>query len=111
MSSYLENMNINTKDLLQALRLRREPESTLTDTVLPALAVFGAGLLVGAGIAMLVTPKSGRELRDDLSRRAGELSENVRNRIPAISNDESRTAGSKQGSMSSTGSTVPNAGM
>ena len=31
-----------------------------------ALAGFGVGCLVGAAVAMMVAPKSGRELREDL---------------------------------------------
>jgi hypothetical protein len=80
--TYFENM---PNQVLHAMGLRRESEiSMLTNTVLPAFAVFGAGLLVGAGIALLVTPKTGRELRDDLSRRAGEFGETVRNRLPQL---------------------------
>ena len=30
------------------------------------LGTFGIGLLVGAGLGMLLAPKAGRELRDDL---------------------------------------------
>jgi len=74
--------------LLHTLGLRRMNETHLTDTVLPALAIFGAGVLVGAGIALMTTPKSGRELRDDLSRRAGEIGEKVRARMPAMSGDD-----------------------
>lgn len=92
--SYLNNLthnltnNLNPDQVLHAIGLRRETErAVLTDTVLPALAVFSAGILVGASIALLVTPKSGRELRDDLSRRAGELTDTVKERIPALRTD------------------------
>jgi len=97
--SYLNDLthNLTPNQLLHAIGLRRETEraAVMTDTVLPALAVFSAGILVGASIALLVTPKSGRELRDDLSRRAGELTDNVKERIPAL-----RGEGSEQSSYS-----------
>lgn len=100
--SYLNDLTQNftqsltPNQLLHAIGLRRESEhAVMTDTVLPALAVFSAGILVGASIALLVTPKSGRELRDDLSRRAGELTDNVKDRIPAL-----RGEGSEQASYS-----------
>lgn len=97
--SYLNNLthnltnNLNPDQVLHAIGLRRETErAVLTDTVLPALAVFSAGILVGASIALLVTPKSGRELRDDLSRRAGELTDTVKDRIPALRTDNGEQA-------------------
>jgi len=85
--SYLENLSPDS--VLNAIGLQRQTESAmLTETILPALAVFSAGLLVGAGIALLVTPKTGRQLRDDLSRKANELTDTVRNTLPALSRDE-----------------------
>lgn len=95
--SYFDNLNpnnvlnaFNPNNMLHAVGLRRESEArVLTDTVLPALAVFSAGILVGAAVALLVTPKTGRELRDDLSRRAGQIGETVREKIPALRSDGS----------------------
>jgi hypothetical protein len=79
---------IQPDQILHSLGLRRMNESHLSETVLPALAIFGAGLLVGAAIALMTTPKSGRELRDDLSRRAGEIGDKVRSKMPAMSSSE-----------------------
>ena len=85
--SYLENLNPN--QWLHAIGLQREAESAyLMDTVLPALAFFSAGMVVGAAVAVLVTPKTGRELRNDLSRKASELTETVRSQIPQLRNDQ-----------------------
>ncbi len=53
-----------------------------------AAAVFGAGLVVGAGFALLVAPKSGRELREDVVRTANRLGTNVRERLPGTSYEE-----------------------
>jgi hypothetical protein len=93
--SYFDNFNpnnvlnaFNPNNMLHAVGLRRESEArVLTDTVLPALAVFSAGILVGAAVALLVTPKTGRELRDDLSRNARQIGETVREKIPALRSD------------------------
>src|SRR5262245_53457301 len=89
--SYVDRIaeKIQPDSILHQLGLMREREhSTLTDTVLPALAIFGAGLLVGAGIALMATPKTGRELRDDLSRRGREIGERVRSRMPHMQDDD-----------------------
>ncbi len=43
--------------------------------VLPSAGLIAASALVGAGIALLLTPKSGPELRQRLSERAGTVKE------------------------------------
>ena len=68
--SYFENLT--PKHALESLGLRRD-EPMLMDVLFPVLAAFGLGLGVGAGAALLLAPQSGRELRGDLSRRAGDL--------------------------------------
>jgi len=37
------------------------------------LGVFGAGILIGAGLALLFAPKPGSELRQDIENRVAEL--------------------------------------
>jgi YtxH-like protein len=64
-----------------------------------SITTFGGGVLLGVGIALLLAPKSGRELRDDLTRRAGEIGDTVRNRLPAMNehqNDHDRYATNRQ---------------
>ncbi len=46
-----------------------EPRRSAAEKVLPIFALFGAGILVGVGIGMMVAPRPGRELRDDLKNR------------------------------------------
>jgi len=46
--------------------------------VLYLLAGIGLGVLIGAVIGLLFAPKSGEELRSDLSQRLHDLSEKVR---------------------------------
>jgi hypothetical protein len=61
-------MRFRKEDILDALGIEREV------SWLPmALAGFGVGCVVGAGIALLLTPKTGRELRDDLKTRGRDL--------------------------------------
>lgn len=56
--------NVKLNDLLGAvgLQTRRAP----TDMVLPAVGLFAAGLVFGCGIGMMLAPKSGAQLRQDL---------------------------------------------
>lgn len=57
-------MNLKKRDVMQALGLDTE-----VNWLPVALAGFGVGCLVGAGVAILLAPKSGRELREDLRER------------------------------------------
>jgi len=54
-------------ELLAKLGLERR--SSPSDMLVEALIPFGVGMLVGAGIALLLAPKSGRELRAGLRAR------------------------------------------
>ena len=61
--------HLDRDELLSKLGLEVKP--TTGQALLSALAPFGLGLLVGAGVALLLAPKSGRELRQDLAERLG----------------------------------------
>lgn len=77
----LDPRNLDKDELLKfvGLETRREP----TDWILPTLTAFSVGLLVGAGVGLLLAPKSGNELRADL-----------RNRLQPGSDDASRSLSS-----------------
>jgi gas vesicle protein len=61
-------MKISKEDLLDALGIERE-----THWLPILLAGFGVGCLVGAGVALLLAPMSGRELRGDIAGRGRDL--------------------------------------
>jgi len=54
-------MEFNKRDILNALGLETENNFWTV-----ALAGFGVGCLVGAAVAIMVTPKSGAELRSNI---------------------------------------------
>jgi hypothetical protein len=56
------------KDELLGL-LGLESKKGPTDWLLPTLSAFSVGLLVGAGLGLLMAPKAGNELRGDLRNR------------------------------------------
>ena len=43
-----------------------QSKRSFTSELLGTLGTFGVGLLVGAGIALLLAPKPGRDLRQDI---------------------------------------------
>jgi hypothetical protein len=56
--------NLDKDDFLGVLGL--ETKHTFANQLLGTLATFGVGLLVGAGVALLLAPKAGSDLRHDL---------------------------------------------
>ncbi|HEY4183708.1 MAG TPA: YtxH domain-containing protein [Polyangia bacterium] len=58
---------LNKEDILAALGLSTKP--TVTERVMSSAGLFGLGALVGAGVALLLAPSSGQDLRDDLGKR------------------------------------------
>ena len=59
--------DLSKEDILSALGLASKPSNS--ERLLSAVGIFGVGLLVGAGAALLFAPKSGQGLREDLSER------------------------------------------
>ena len=56
--------DVDKDDLLDLVGL--ESRRTTSDKLVPALAIFGAGMLVGAGLGLLLAQKPGKELRSQL---------------------------------------------
>ncbi len=59
--------SLEKDDILKVFGVE-ERRSTM-DYLLPAVGMFSVGLLVGAGLGLMLAPKSGRELRQDLQSR------------------------------------------
>jgi hypothetical protein len=79
-----ELRNLDKDDILGLMGL--ETKSSTGAMVAGTLGTFGLGLLVGAGIALLLAPKPGRQLREDL-----------RDRMRRSSEDSDETAGAVGG--------------
>ena len=56
--------NLDKDEILRLLGLEKKPSPAAG--LAAALGTFGVGLLVGAGIALILAPKPGRELRQEL---------------------------------------------
>lgn len=55
---------MNTNDILRQFGL--ETRKTAKDYALPALGVLGTGAAIGAGLTLLLAPKSGKAMRSDI---------------------------------------------
>lgn len=84
--------DVDKDDLLELVGL--ESRRTAADKLVPALALFGTGVLVGVGLGLLLAPKPGRELRTDLKQRLarGDANGAKQPQAPAVTEPASRPA-------------------
>jgi YtxH-like protein len=62
---------LSKSDVLAAIGLASKRSAS--ERILSSLSIFGVGLLVGGAAALLLAPKSGDELREDLGQRIKKL--------------------------------------
>jgi hypothetical protein len=67
---------------LSALGLERQRSSV--DFLMPALGLFGLGLVVGAGLGLMLAPKRGVELRGDVRRGLNQVGQRLRRRANGV---------------------------
>lgn len=72
----MKDISDNLPSMDPLLRMFQGRHAGGSNELLPGLALFGAGLLVGAGLALLFAPKTGEELRESI----GEILHEVRDR-------------------------------
>lgn len=65
---------VDKDDILEMVGL--ESRRSSAERMMPSLALFGAGILLGVGLGLMLAPKPGRELRDDLRDRLGKGHQN-----------------------------------
>ena len=63
--------SMDKDDLLKSVGLQQYQSAAWT--AIPGVALFGLGVLVGAGIGILFAPRPGHELREDLMDRVGAM--------------------------------------
>ena len=68
------------EDIASAVCL--EARSSTTGDMLTAFAIFGTGMILGAGLALLFAPKAGHEIRHDIAEKVGEIGEHLRTQSP-----------------------------
>ena len=81
MMSLRDLRKLDRDDVLDLVGLRR---SDTNDWVVPALTALGVGLLVGTGLGLLLAPKTGAELRDDLRDRLRSAQDSLPERFRSV---------------------------
>lgn len=71
-----------TDDVLDSLGLMRK-QPVNADWVTP-LTLFGVGIVTGAATALLLAPKTGREMRHDIKSAAANTTATVANQLPSL---------------------------
>ena len=71
--------NLSKDDVLAVLGL--EARESAASAILGSLGLLGLGFLVGAGAALMLAPKTGRELREDLGNRLNGTTRRVADRV------------------------------
>lgn len=67
----LKNLDRNHVLAAALAKVGLQTRSSESERLMSALGIFGVGLLVGAGVALLLAPKPGRELRQDIRAKVG----------------------------------------
>jgi uncharacterized membrane protein YebE (DUF533 family) len=88
-----ELRNMDRDDILEMIGLQRK--ASTGSFLASALSTFGIGILVGAGIGLLMAPKSGRELRENLRDRLRRVPEDMNDAMNPIGRDPLGTGANK----------------
>ena len=85
-----ELRKLDKDDILEMMGL--QTKSSTTAWLAGTLGTFGVGLLVGAGLGLLLAPKPGRELREDLRDRLRRVPSDADDAVAAMTGRESSPA-------------------
>lgn len=88
--------DVNSNDMLGLIGLERRRSAL--DGVLPAVGYFLGGAAVGAGVALLLAPMAGTELRGEISRKASNVKDRAVEKIHEIEERVQHSAGNAVGS-------------
>ncbi len=83
LDKYLKSMrNYDADDMLNLMGLRRSGGG---DWVMPMLAGLGAGMVIGAGIALILTPYKGEEVRERMRKGASDAQRKLNEQVSSLS--------------------------
>jgi hypothetical protein len=59
-----------------------EPQTSPSGDMLRTFGIFGAGIILGAGLALVFAPKAGDAIRHDIVEKVGEVGNKLRVEVP-----------------------------
>jgi hypothetical protein len=59
--------------------------------ILPAIGMFGVGILTGAGLGLLFAPRTGREMRREIGTRMSDVTNKIKQKVRKTTNEMSQT--------------------
>ena len=86
-----ELRNLDKEDVLEMMGL--QTKSSTAAVIGGTVGIFAVGLLVGAGLGLLLAPKAGRELRDDLRDKFRRIPSDANDAVAAMGGRESPSMG------------------
>jgi hypothetical protein len=81
--------DLDKDDVLDLIGL--ESRRSTAEKVMPSLALFGAGVLLGVGLGLMLAPKPGVQLRHDLKDRLGKGHNGTPDSKPKTAESSART--------------------
>ena len=90
MMNLKELRKLDKDDILEMMGL--QTKTSTSAWLAGTLGTFGVGLLVGAGLGLLLAPKPGRELREDLRDRFRRVPSDADDAVAAMTGRESSPA-------------------
>jgi YtxH-like protein len=88
-----ELRNLDKDDILEMMGL--QSKTSTAAWLAGTLGTFGVGLLVGAGLGLLLAPKPGRELREDLRDKFRRIPSDANDAVAAMGRESSPPNASK----------------
>jgi gas vesicle protein len=82
--------NYDKEDILEMMGL--QSKASTGAWLAGTLGTFGVGLLIGAGIGLMLAPKAGSELREDLRDKFRRIPADANDAVAAMTGRESPTA-------------------
>jgi hypothetical protein len=83
---------MNIEDFLQALPSKNDiahvvglqTRRSSGSEMVTAFGVFGTGIVIGAGLALLFAPKPGQELRKEIADKVGDMEDRLRSGATSV---------------------------
>jgi len=92
--------NMTRDDFLGSFGLQSRRSAAVY--ILPAISMFGVGILAGAGLGLMFAPRTGREMRREIGTRVSDVTNKIKQRVRRTSDEVSAAVDENQSLYSGT---------